>query len=130
MHTRLKITTVVTALGIGAAGCGGGHHAATASPAMEMPSSAAVSGPPVATDTVAIKNFAFAPAAVTVRAGTTVTWTNDDEEAHTVTTASGPVHSKALAPGATFAYRFAKPGTYHYICTIHPYMQGTVTVTR
>src|ERR1051325_11289099 len=97
---------------------------------MVMPTTTAPAGPPVATNTVAIKNFVFAPATVTVRVGTTVTWTNGDEEAHTVTTASGPLHSKALAPGATFAYRFTAPGTFHYICTIHPYMQGTVVVSR
>ena len=78
-----------------------------------------------------IKNFAFAPAALTVKAGTTVTWTNQDADAHTVTSkdGGGPLASAALNTGQTYSYTFAKPGTYAYLCTIHPFMTATVTVT-
>lgn len=121
------------------AACGSNGSAGSASPAgtpvgsmpgMHMPTSAAPQGRAVAANTVAIKNFAFAPAAVTVSVGTTVTWTNTDEEPHTVSATSGPFHSGALNTGATYRYTFTKPGQYRYLCTIHPFMRGTVVVTR
>ncbi|GII32366.1 hypothetical protein Pmi06nite_58080 [Planotetraspora mira] len=99
-------------------------------PGMHMPKAAAQPGKAVAANTVAIKNFAFAPAAVTVRVGTTVTWTNTDEEPHTVSATSGPFHSGALINGATYRYTFTKPGQYQYLCTIHPFMHGNVVVTQ
>jgi plastocyanin len=82
-------------------------------------------------DTVAIKNFAFAPGKLVVKVGTTVTWTNQDTDAHTVTStgSGGPLKSAALGTGGTFSYTFTKPGTYDYLCTIHPFMTATVTVT-
>ncbi|MEU7412391.1 MULTISPECIES: plastocyanin/azurin family copper-binding protein [Streptomyces] len=87
---------------------------------------------PVTGNAVAIKNFAFSPATLKVTAGTTVTWTNQDTDAHTVTSAGsgGPLHSAALNTHATYRYTFTKPGTYAYLCTIHPFMTATVEVTR
>jgi len=79
-------------------------------------------------DNVVIKNFAFGPTAVMVAKGTTVTWTNGDEEPHTVVSVDGLFRSQALDTGDTFKYTFDKPGTYRYICTIHPQMRATVTV--
>jgi len=86
---------------------------------------------PVAANAVTIKGFAFVPAAITVKAGTTVTWTNQDSDAHTVTSQhdSGPLGSTALNTGQSYSYTFTKPGTYSYLCTIHPFMTATVTVT-
>ncbi|OIK04536.1 amidase [Streptomyces monashensis] len=82
--------------------------------------------------TVAIRNFTFTPAVLKIKAGTTVTWTNQDTDPHTVTsaTAGGPLHSPALAAHATYSHRFTDPGTYAYLCTIHPFMTATVEVTR
>jgi plastocyanin len=100
---------------------------------MAMPApSAAGAAKPVAGDRVAIKGFAFAPAALTVPVGTTVTWTNQDSDAHTVTSdgGGGPLNSKALATGDTFSFTFTQAGTFKYLCTIHPFMTATVTVTR
>ncbi|GGN34851.1 hypothetical protein GCM10011578_076170 [Streptomyces fuscichromogenes] len=92
----------------------------------------AASAAPVAANAVAISNFAFSPAALKVRAGTRVTWTNQDTDAHTVTSAGpgGPLHSAALTTRATYSYTFTRPGTYAYLCTIHPFMTATVEVTR
>jgi plastocyanin len=97
---------------------------------MSAPPTAA-SDKPVGGNAVAIKNFAFAPASLSVTAGTTVTWTNQDSDAHTVTSAGtgGPLGSKALNTGDTFRFTFTKAGTYRYLCTIHPFMTATVTVT-
>jgi plastocyanin len=93
---------------------------------MSSPPSVA-SAAPVGGNSVAIKGFAFAPAALTVKAGTRVTWTNQDSDAHTVT--GGPLNSPAMNTGATFSFTFTKAGTYKYLCTIHPFMTATVTVT-
>ncbi|MEU7422966.1 plastocyanin/azurin family copper-binding protein [Streptomyces sp. NPDC048362] len=95
------------------------------------PSSTGGPASPVTGNAVTINNFAFSPATLKVKAGTTVTWTNRDGDAHTVTSAGtgGPLHSAALATHATYTYTFTKPGTYAYLCTIHPFMTGTVEVT-
>ncbi|MFE8945001.1 cupredoxin domain-containing protein [Streptomyces sp. NPDC007856] len=95
-------------------------------------SSAGAAAAPVTGNAVAIKNFAFSPATLQVKAGTTVTWANQDTDAHTVTSAAsgGLLHSAALATHAAYSYTFTKPGTYSYICTIHPFMTATVEVTR
>jgi plastocyanin len=91
--------------------------------------SATGSPPAVAGDQVTIDNFAFAPATLTVKAGTTVTWTNKDEEPHTVAASDGSFHSPGMGTGATFTHTFATAGTFDYICSIHPSMHGTVVVT-
>jgi plastocyanin len=83
----------------------------------------------VAGDQVTIDNFAFAPATLTVKAGTTVTWTNKDEEPHTVAASDGSFHSPGMGTGATFTHTFATAGTFDYVCSIHPSMHGTVVVT-
>ncbi len=112
----------------------GSAPGASPMPSMSMPMSSPSTGAadaPVTGDAVAIENFAFSPATLKVKAGTTVTWTNQDTDAHTVTSAGsgGPLHSPALATHATYSYRFTKPGTYAYLCTIHPFMTATVEVT-
>jgi plastocyanin len=103
-------------------------------PGMVMPpagTSMAASGQdtPVATNSVAIQNFAFSPATVTVKAGTTITWTNRDQDPHTVSAMAGPFHSPALTTGQSFRYTFTSSGRYDYLCTIHPFMTATVVVT-
>jgi plastocyanin len=93
---------------------------------------AGLSGAPAmaadASNTVVMKNFDFAPMAMTVNAGTTVTWRNMDEEPHTVVSADGLFRSAALDSKETFTFTFSKPGTYKYVCSIHPKMVGTITV--
>jgi len=81
-----------------------------------------------APNTIVMKNFDFTPMAMTVNAGTTVTWRNMDEEPHTVVSRDGLFRSAALDTKETFTFTFAKPGVYKYICTIHPKMVGTITV--
>jgi len=88
-----------------------------------MPASA-----PAATSSVDIVNFAFTPAAITIKSGAAVTWTNKDADAHTVAITGAPV-SRPLQTGETYVHTFGQPGTYSYICTIHPQMHGTVVVT-
>ena len=77
---------------------------------------------------ISAKDFMFSPATVTVKAGSTVTWTNLDDEPHTVFSDAGLFRSSALDTKDSFSYKFDKAGTYHYLCTIHPRMVGTIVV--
>jgi plastocyanin len=70
--------------------------------------------------------FRFSPGSITVGAGDSVTWTNNGSEAHDVT-GSG-LSSGTLQPGQGYSHTFASPGTFSYICSIHPFMKGSVTV--
>ncbi len=70
----------------------------------------------------------FSPGTVTVKAGETVTWTNLDEEPHTVVSVEGIFRSSALDTKDSFSFKFERPGTYRYLCTLHPKMLGTVVV--
>jgi plastocyanin len=79
-------------------------------------------------DVVVMKDFDFAPMALTVSAGTTVTWKNLDGEPHTIVSADGAFRSKALDEDDSFSFKFDKPGVYKYLCSIHSKMVGTVTV--
>lgn len=79
-------------------------------------------------DTVEIRNFAFAPTALTISAGTTVTWKNLDGEPHTVVSDQGVFRSDALDQNDSYKFKFDKPGTYGFICSIHPTMHGTIVV--
>lgn len=92
-------------------------------------SSGSVAAAPVAADAVTIRNFAFGPKIVSVKPGATVHWTNRDSEAHTVVSDAGAFSSPVLQPGAGFSFRFTKPGTYSYHCSIHPFMTGKVVVS-
>ncbi|WP_458687912.1 cupredoxin domain-containing protein [Nocardia tengchongensis] len=91
--------------------------------------SAAGAPAPAGPDAVTIDNFAFGPGSLTVAAGTTVTWTNKDEEPHTVVANDGSFRSPTLGTGATYTFTFAKPGSFAYVCSIHPFMHATVVVT-
>lgn len=77
---------------------------------------------------VSITAFTFEPAAVTINAGQSVTWSNADGVPHT-STALNRLWGDVLTTGDTFAYTFDNPGTYAYFCEIHPAMVGTITVT-
>jgi amicyanin len=105
-----------------------GTPSTTAAPAATSSSS---TGPaaPVAGSAVTIENFKFDPATLTVPVGSTVTWTNKDEEPHTIAAKDGSFHSPTLDTKGTYSFTFTNPGTYDYICSIHPFMTGTVVVT-
>lgn len=77
---------------------------------------------------IVMKDFKFTPMSLTVKAGTTVTWANKDDEPHTVMSDSGLFRSGAIDTDGTFSFRFDRPGTYHFICSIHPQMVGTLVV--
>jgi plastocyanin len=77
--------------------------------------------------TVTIDNFTFAPAALTVKVGDTVTWKNHDDIPHTVVSA-GKFRSKALDTDDSFSFTFTATGDYKYFCSLHPHMTGMIKV--
>ncbi len=108
---RLRLLLLAAVVVLLAAGCGG--KAASA---------------PVATNTVTmVKSYKFDPSVVEVEAGDTVTWTNDDNFTHTVQVDGQADHK--VGRGESVSIRFAKPGSYDYVCTLHSRdMHGTVIV--
>lgn len=78
--------------------------------------------------TVSISEFMFSPTSMTVTAGTTVHWKNLDGEPHTVRGIDASFRSDPLDQNDSFAFKFDKPGTYRYVCSIHPQMVGTIVV--
>lgn len=77
---------------------------------------------------IKIDNFVYNPQQVTVKAGTTVTWTNHDDIPHTVTSSAGVFRSKALDTDDKFSFTFTTPGAYKYFCALHPHMTGSIVV--
>jgi amicyanin len=77
---------------------------------------------------VNIDQFTFLPQRITVKAGTTVTWSNEDDVPHTVASSSKVFKSKALDTADKFSFTFTTPGTYDYFCSVHPHMTGAVVV--
>jgi plastocyanin len=79
---------------------------------------------------VTISDFAFDPPTLTVPAGTTVTWTNKDDEPHTVSSPDQRIDSPPLDTEDHYSLALTEPGTYAYFCRLHPHMVGQVVVTR
>ena len=86
--------------------------------------------PPQGGTAVSISDFKFNPAALTVPVGTTVTWTNQDEEPHTIAATDGSFHSPGIDTHGSYSFTFTTPGSFDYICSIHPFMIATVVVTK
>ena len=105
---------------VGLAGCSTGGSGGTSSS-------------PVATTSVDLPpSYRFAPTAISVAAGSTVTWTNHDNFSHSVAFLDGglPADPLVMKPGEARTFTFPAPGTYHYQCSFHPQnMKGTVVVS-
>ena len=91
---------------------------------------ASASVAPATKAAVTISNYSFRPATLTVDKGSTVVWVNKDGDVHTIKSTSGPetFNSPALDTGNQFRFTFHRAGTYHYICSVHPYMHGVIVV--
>jgi len=77
---------------------------------------------------VNIDNFTFEPQKLTVKVGTTVTWTNRDDIPHTVASSTKAFKSKVMDTDQSFSYTFSTPGEFAYFCSLHPHMTGTIVV--
>jgi plastocyanin len=103
-----------------------GAGTAVALSAVVLPGWADIAVQPTA---VSIDNFTFGPQTLTVKAGTTVTWTNKDDIPHGVAaTKNGFARSKALDTNDSYSFTFTTPGSYQYFCYLHPNMTGTIVV--
>ena len=111
----LSVCIAAAAIGVGA--CGGSDEPAAPSAAKAPASSAGA---------VAVADNSFTPASVKVAVGETVTFENEGAIAHTVT--GDDFDSGSLAPGDTFTFKASEKGTFGYVCTFHPGMQGTIEV--
>lgn len=116
VHGRLGAVVLLVAVGLSLAACGS--------------TSATASGPIATTHVDLPKSYKFAPAAIVVTAGSTVTWTNSDNFTHSVQFDGDASPGAVMKPGTSATRTFDTPGTYAYICAFHPQdMKGTVVVT-
>jgi plastocyanin len=133
---------VLAALGLacvalGFAGCGSSSKKSSSSasssstPAPAPTSTAAPSASAGKTVKIVMQNTAFSPKSISAKVGQTIVWTNEDPFDHNVTAKKGEnFKSKNFGQGAKYSYKLDKPGTISYTCTIHPGMDGTITVTK
>ena len=131
MNMRRILLALCAVVALAAAGCGGSNSNSTSnassSGASTSTAAASSSGGGV---TIKMQNIAFDPKAVTVKVGQKVTWTNEDSVDHNVTSQSGEtIKSGNFGKGGTFSFTPKKAGTIKYVCTIHPGMDATLTVT-
>jgi plastocyanin len=117
---RLRLGLILGGLGMAAL-------LAAALPAIDA-GAAAVAAAAARTATIQIDNFKFTPPDLAVAAGTTVIWKNRDDSPHRVADKNGAFASAALDTDDSYSRTFATPGIYHYFCSIHPYMVGTIVV--
>ena len=131
MKTALLALTLTTALA--AAGCGSSNSSSSSTDSGGVVSTNAKSAPAATSgggNAVQIKNFAFSPSAKTVKVGQKITWTNEDSIGHNVVAKAGAnFASKTLNKGDSFSFTPTKAGTISYVCTFHPNMKATLTVT-
>jgi plastocyanin len=116
MSTATTLRNAVIAAALGAA-------AAPLLAALALPA-----GAPDAPAVVGIDNFTFNPRQLTVKAGATVSWTNEDDIPHTVAAVNREFKSKAMDTGDAYSFTFTTPGTFAYFCSLHPHMTGTIVV--
>src|SRR5581483_936940 len=127
--TRISFVLLALSLLALLAACGGGSTGAASTPTVAPTATTAPTAAPAANgNSITIANFAFAPASLTVKVGTKVTWTNNDSATHTVTALQGAFDSGDLPTGQSFSFTFTKAGTYNYHCAIHSSMTATIIV--
>ena len=132
---KAVLTGLVAAVAAGCGGSGGGYGSGPS-----MGGGGPPPPPPGPSASVTVADYSFGPSALTVKAGTTVTWTNDGTASHTVSADDGSWGGGPLdgtgggiygggGVGGSYARNFATAGVFPYHCAIHPSMTGTVTVT-
>lgn len=134
----LMLFTALLVIALPLAGCTGSGNtagttasvttAATTTAASTTAASTTAASTTAASTSVTIESFLFNPESLTIKAGETVTWTNKDSVAHTITEDKGVFDSGSINSGATYSFTFKTAGTFSYHCTIHPSMTGTIIV--
>ena len=120
---------LLAAVALAAAGCGSSNSSSSSSSSSSSQAAPATSTASGGGKTVTIdmKNIQFSPSSATVKVGQTVKWVNQDSAPHNVT--GGPLHSKTFGNGGSFTFTPKKAETISYVCTVHPNMKATLTVT-
>ncbi|GAB2722044.1 hypothetical protein GCM10027089_52480 [Nocardia thraciensis] len=112
------------------AGCGSDDESTQPSTPATTSAPVTTGAPQPTTSTVSVDNMKFSPSALTIRAGDTVTWKFSDSAPHGVQgigDAALGINSPILTEGE-WSHTFTSPGTYRYLCPLHPEMRGTITV--
>ena len=131
MYFLMAVALLITALPL--AGCTGSGSTAGATAKETSVVTAAESTSAATTaakNEISIKGNAFSPDNLSIKVGETVTWVNNDSYAHTVKAKTGEFDSGNMANGGTYSFTFDKEGTIDYICGIHTFMTGKITVTK
>ncbi|MDQ3668773.1 MAG: cupredoxin domain-containing protein [Actinomycetota bacterium] len=128
MHRRSTLLALALALAlavVGVTACGGSStEAKTTGKETAQAEPAGSKG-----ERVVMAGIAFRPKTITVSLNTTVRWTNEDTAQHTVTSKEGTeLQSELLNKDGKYETTFKKPGTYHYFCKVHPFMEAVVVV--
>jgi plastocyanin len=122
---------LLAVLALVAAGCGSSNSSTSSSSAPSTKAAPATSTPSSSGGgkavVITMKNIQFTPASQTVKVGQTVKWVNADDVPHNIQ--GGPLHSSTFSKGGTYTFKPTKAGTISYVCTIHPNMKATLTVT-
>ena len=131
----LALTTMIMLAACGGSTSGGSTPTPTTAPSGNTPTATATPSGPTMAVTIDTPggSFGFVPATITIKVGTTVTWTNNTSAPHTVTSDDGKTFDSGVntpigANGGTFSFTFTKAGTFTYHCQIHPFMKATVIV--
>ena len=123
------IAALISVITISACSGNGVPPQTTSSPPVPVAPSQTPSIPaPGITVAVTVSAFAFSPDTLTVKVGTTVTWTNKDSVPHTISGDDGKWGSSSMGQNAAYQYTFNTAGAFPYYCAIHPSMKGTVIV--
>lgn len=126
--TRAMTAVLLTSAAL-LGGCGGGEETAATEPATTPEPTQAASTPAAGEVRVAMKDFKFIPQDVTVEVGETITWVNEDTAQHNAVAADGEgPASELFNQGESYSWTAEKAGKIPYVCTIHPGMEGTITV--
>lgn len=133
MQRSLPLLLVLGAGALALAGCGDGGSDTTSAPPTAAATAPATtsSGDAAASGEVEVKmeGIAYSPQTITVRPGTRITWVNEDDVLHDVVSTDGErIESELFPKGETFSFTPTRTGSIHYVCTIHPGMEGSITV--
>jgi plastocyanin len=129
VHMKRIPLLLSAVIALAAAGCGSSsdNNSSSSSSSEAAPATSTASGGGGKTVTIDMKNIQFNPTSVSVKVGQTVKWVNQDEAPHNVK--GGPLNSKTFGKGGSFEFTPKKAETISYVCTIHPNMKATLTVT-
>jgi plastocyanin len=124
----LSAGLLILVVGLVLVGCGGSGTTTSMSMASTSMGSTPTTAAATSGTSVSLANIAISPTSLTINAGQSVTWTNNDSVTHHLVGDKGEFDSGDMAPGAKFTFTFKTAGSVNYHCTIHPSMTGTIVV--